>query len=232
MGLSFLDGIHLVSAYVQHIGSPRAVFVDRSHASDVEVSNLLEQSDDAFLLPDSLFAKLSSVATPTGIVALVETPRPHVPADPGACILLEDLQDPGNVGSILRSAAAADVQEVYLSQECVDAWSPRVLRAGMGAHFALRVFERVDLAAFAHAYAGRLVATAGDAARSIYETDLTGTVALAFGNEGGGLSAALRGAAHASVAVPVSEKVESLNVAAAAAVCLFERVRQLSKSAG
>src|SRR5207249_10014161 len=74
------------------------------------------------------------------------------------CLLLEDVQDPGNVGSMLRSAAAAGVAQVFLSPGCAFAWSPKVLRAGQGAHFNLEIYEAVDLAAWARDYAGRVVA--------------------------------------------------------------------------
>jgi TrmH family RNA methyltransferase len=140
--------------------------------------------------------------------------------------MLEDIQDPGNIGSILRSAAAAAVTEVYLSSGCVHAWSPRVLRAGMGAHFALRIHEGIDLMTLIERYPGTVIAAAGDAVRSVYSVDLRGNVALLFGNEGAGLSPRLRAAAHLQVSIPMPGTTESLNVAAAAAVCLFERVRQ------
>ena len=149
-----------------------------------------------------------------------------------ACIMLEDLQDPGNLGSILRSAAAAGVRHVLLSRNAVHAWSPRVLRAGMGAHFLLHIHEQVDLNAAARAFKGTVIATTGNAPRSLYDVDLRGKVALMFGNEGGGLTPALKAAATMEVSIPMPGKTESLNVAAAAAVCLFERVRQLSAVPG
>jgi TrmH family RNA methyltransferase len=145
--------------------------------------------------------------------------------------MLEGVQDPGNMGSILRSTAAAGLQDVYLSAECVQAWSPRVLRAGMGAHFSLRIHEGVDLETLAQQYAGRVLAVASDGATPFYSAVLSGPVGLIFGNEGNGLSTALRGRAHDSISIPMPGKVESLNVAAAAAVCLFERVRQEAASA-
>lgn len=229
-GLSLLDGIHLLSAYLEHVGTPETVAVSRSHADDPEIAAILRARDmpEPIVLSDALFLELSSVATPTGILAAVKTPRaPVPPATPGPCLMLEDIQDPGNLGSILRSAAAAGVQEIYLSRGCVQAWSPRVLRAGMGAHFAVNLYEGVDLAGLASSYPGRVLAAARDGAVPLYSADLCGTVALAFGNEGAGLTARLRGAAHAIISIPMPGKAESLNVAAAAAVCLFERVRQL-----
>ena len=228
-GVSLLDGVHLVAAYAQRMGAPRNVIVSRSHAEDPEIASLLALPilPAPLLLSDELFRQLSSVSTPTGIIAVVETPQGVAPpAIPEACVMLEDIQDPGNVGSILRSAAAAGVQEVYLSKSSVHAWSPRVLRAGMGAHFALRVYEGVDLENYARSYPGDVLAVASDGETPFYSADLTGRVALLFGNEGSGLSRSLRSVARRTISIPMPGRLESLNVAAAAAVCLFERVRQ------
>jgi TrmH family RNA methyltransferase len=230
-GLSLLDGIHLVASYREHIGPPEEVIVGRSHLNNAEIARLIGEQGmpAATILADGLFRELSSVATPTGIIAVVRTPRrAEIPARAGPCVMLEDLQDPGNLGSILRSAAAAGVPEIYLSAGCVHAWSPRVLRAAMGAHFALRMYDRVDLLRLIEGYPGQVIATVAAAPVPFYAAELTGTVALLFGNEGAGLSPRLRAAAHAQISIPMPGKAESLNVAAAAAVCLFERVRQAS----
>jgi TrmH family RNA methyltransferase len=98
----------------------------------------------------------------------------------------------------------------------------------MGAHFAITIYEGVDLEGFARTYGGRILAAAHDGALKLYSANLRGNVALAFGNEGSGITPGLRRAAHERISIPMPGKAESLNVAAAAAVCLFERVRQLS----
>ena len=183
---------------------------------------------EPLLLSEGLFTTLSTVSTPTGIMASIRTPRaPALPARLGACLLLEDIQDPGNLGSILRSAAGAGITQICLSKHSVHSWSPRVLRAGMGAHFMLEIHEQCDLEEIARNFDGHVIVTRQHAKKSVFEIDLTGTVALVFGNEGAGVSPALQAIAHESVAIPMPGKVESLNVAAAAAICLFERVRQL-----
>jgi TrmH family RNA methyltransferase len=227
-GYSLLDGVHLVAAYLQHCGAPEEVIVSRSALAHPEIASLLPRMPErAVLLADGLFRRLSTVATPTGIIALVKTPRPAAPADDAvSSLLLEDIQDPGNLGSILRSAAAAGVTQVVLSRGSVHAWSPRVLRAGMGAHFALQIHEDADLLRNVEMFRGRVVATRQGAPRTVFDVDLTGKVAWVFGNEGSGLSASLLQAAHEVVSIPMPGESESLNVAAAAAVCLFERVRQ------
>ena len=229
-GQSLLDGVHLVAAYRDHAGLPEQIVVSESGLGAAEIGVLLETLAPCplLLLSDALFKQLSSVATPTGVIAVIRTPRPHATAGASdACVLLEDIQDPGNLGSILRTAAAAGIRDVFLSRHSVHAWSPRVLRAGMGAHFMLRLHEQCDLPQIARAFEGKVIATCQRAAKSVFEADLTGGVALIFGNEGGGLSQALTDAASSVIAIPMPGKTESLNVAAAVAVCLFERVRQL-----
>lgn len=231
-GVSLLDGVHLVAGYLQAVGAPEEILVSRSRLDDAEIGALLQSiAHEPTVLSDELFRELSSVTTPTGIIAIVKTPRPlAIPDAPGPCVMLEAIQDPGNLGSILRTTAAAGMEELYLSRGCVHAWSPRVLRAAVGAHFALRIYEGADLDALVRAYPGRVLAAAAHGAVPVYSTDLRGHVALLFGNEGAGLSPGLRAAVHATVSIPMPGKTESLNVAAAAAVCLFERVRQLAVS--
>ena len=230
-GLSLLDGVHLVAAYLEHMGRPQEIAVSEAGVEDPEIRALLKSMAalEPLVLGNALFRQLSTVQTPTGVLAAVSTPRPRaLPAAFDSCIMLEDVQDPGNLGSILRSAAAAGVRHVFLSRGSVHAWSPRVLRAGMGAHFMLDLHEQCDLVALAGGFQGRLIATSRRAGKSVFDCDLTGRIALLMGNEGAGLSDALLRMAHQTVEIPMPGKVESLNVAAAAAICLFERVRQLA----
>jgi RNA methyltransferase, TrmH family len=227
-GKSLLDGVHLLQAYQARHGVPEQLIVSRKGAGNPEIQALVQSASDILLLNDSLFKQLSSLSTPTGVIAVINTPRREtLPAALDTCVMLDDVQDPGNLGSILRSCAAAAVKQIFLSKQTVNAWSPRVLRGGMGAHFSVDIFERIDLLALARAYPGRVLVTRQDAAQSVFSSDLTGRIALVFGNEGAGVSEALAQCAHAAIAIPMHAATESLNVAAAAAVCLFERVRQL-----
>ena len=226
---TMLDGAHLLAAYLDAGLLPQQVLVNVSAAHDAEIVRLFNRIGNVPVtqLDDKLFAELSELKTPTGILALIDIPQPAASiADSRFALLLEDIQDPGNLGSMLRSAAAAGCDAVFLSQGCADAWSPKVLRAAMGGHFALRIYERQDLPGVAKSFAGTLLATSLQATRSLYDCDLRGNVAFMIGNEGAGLSADLLNLATQKISIPMPGKIESLNAAAATSICLFEAVRQ------
>lgn len=224
-----LDGAHLLQACREAGVMPDTLVVSEGGLQRPEVAELLAAwaPMQPVVLADALFREASPVQTPSGIMALVRWP---FAVDGGGredfAVLLEGVQDPGNVGSILRSAAAAGAGRAWLSPDCADPWSPKVLRAGMGAHFALAVHERADLLEVARRFPGRVVAMVPRGAPSLYATDLAGALAFAIGGEGAGLSPSLLAAAHERVTIPMPGRVESLNAAAAAAICLAEKLRQ------
>ena len=227
-GKTLLDGIHLVSAYHQAGGLPEAVMVSFSAQDHPEIRDFLRKvpQENLIVLSDELFRDISTVDTPTGIVALIRIPQPTEGED-DCCVLLEDIQDPGNLGSILRSAAAAGIRRIHLSPGCADAWAPKVLRAGMGAHFHLSIHENSDLVAAARKFPGQVVATTLGAEKTLFNLDLSGPTAFVIGNEGAGISEDLLEAADSRAMIPMPGTAESLNAAAAAAICFFERVRQI-----
>ncbi|PKO53832.1 MAG: RNA methyltransferase [Betaproteobacteria bacterium HGW-Betaproteobacteria-2] len=225
-GKLLLDGAHLLEAYLQTFGEPELLVISEGDIA-LDVMHLLDQLVEirTITMPASMFGAISPVKTPTGILALVKTPALTPPEQPDFVLMLESIQDPGNLGSLLRNAAAAGVDVVYLSEGCTEAWSPRALRGGQGAHFVLPIVEQVDLPAVIRNFEGQTLATTMHGA-SLYDQALSGRVAFVIGNEGAGLSQAVIDAATTQVTIPMPGKVESLNAAAAAAVCLFERVRQ------
>ncbi len=228
-GQTLLDGAHLLAAYLDAGKQPRHILVNASSTHDVEIAALLERAAGVPVtqLDDRLFEELSELKTPTGILAVIDLPQPAgTIADSRFALLLEDIQDPGNLGSMLRSAAAAGCDAVFLSTGCADAWSPKVLRAAMGGHFALDIHERQDLPMMAKSFRGALLAASLQATHSLYDCDLCGKVAFLVGNEGAGLSGGLLDLATRTIAIPMPGRVESLNAAAATAICLFEAVRQ------
>lgn len=230
-GQTLLDGAHLLAAYLDAGLIPRHLLLNSTALQDDEIATTLARLVDVPVtqLDDKLFAELSELKTTTGILALIDLPQPD--ADIKTCrfaLLLEAIQDPGNLGSMLRSAAAAGCDAVFLSPACADAWSPKVLRAAMGGHFCLDIHEQQDLLKVAEGFSGKLLATTLQATNSLFDCDLTGNVAFMMGNEGAGLSDALRARATDPVTIPMPGAVESLNAAAATAICLFEAVRQRS----
>jgi len=230
LGQSVLEGIHLVQAYGAAYGAPVALAVSQSGAQKPEIKALLAQfkTIEPVLLDDAIFARCVSVATPTGVAAVVNTPISPLATPPiGACLMLEDIQDPGNLGTLLRSAVASGLNKVLLSPDCADAWAPRTLRAGQGAQFLLSVYEGVNLLEVAAAYTGRILAAVAQAELIYSDANLTGAVAFLIGNEGAGLSPALQSVAHETVSIPMAAGVESLNAAVAGSVLMFERQRQV-----
>jgi TrmH family RNA methyltransferase len=226
---TLLDGAHLLAAYLDSEKQPQHILLNAAASHDVEIMALLERAADVPVtqLDDKLFAELSELKSPTGILALIEIPQPAATvATVCFALLLEDIQDPGNLGSMLRSAAAAGCDAVFLSTGCADAWSPKVLRAAMGGHFALNIIEQQDLLGVAKIFHGTLLAASLQARHSLYDCDLRENVAFLIGNEGAGLSAGLLNLATQQITIPMPGKAESLNAAAAVAICLFEAVRQ------
>ena len=228
---TLIEGTHLAQTYREAIGLPQALIVSKSGTENAEINALINQCESLapIVLSDAMFHELSTLDAPVGIAALIETPaQKQVPAAMESCVVLEDIQDPGNLGSILRSAAATAIKHVVLSKGCVFAWSPRVIRAAMGAHFLLEIYEQQDLIAVLGQFRGRKIATTLRAKKSLYEADLRGSIAFLIGNEGNGLSPQLLAIAEEVVTIPMPGKMESLNAAAAVAICLFERVRQIA----
>ncbi|WP_332675351.1 TrmH family RNA methyltransferase [Aromatoleum sp.] len=234
-GQTLLDGPHLVAAALD-AGWPLWELVVSDHGlASAEIASLLERC--AVLpvthLTDPLFAHVSPVDAPSGLLAVIDLPAPlAAQCFEESLLVLDGVQDAGNLGTILRTAAAAGLADVLLTAGCAQAWSPRVLRAGMGGHFRLRIHEHVEVGRALRGYPHPILATGlGADTRELYQADLRGPVAWLFGAEGRGVSPEVAALATGTVMIPMPGAVESLNVAAAAAVCLFEQVRQ-RRSAG
>lgn len=210
-----IEGPHLVAAALSAGIRPSALLATEAALGKPEVGSLVRQSRlEPVVLSAPVFDAIADAETPPGIAA--EIPLPELKRD-GPAVFLEGIQDAGNVGAIIRSAAAFGIATVTLDRQCADAWSPKVLRAGMGGHFAIGIRQVDDLVA---ATAGtRLICTVVHGGRTLRDADLSG--AWAFGAEGAGLSAPLLAKAAERVTIPMAGG-ESLNVAAAAAICLYE----------
>lgn len=233
-GRVLIEGPHLVASYLDHGGTPRAVIVSESGSRRPEVATLLRRAGMAPVeLADALFALIADTEAPAGIAAEIALPRAAASLETSqGCLFLDGIQDAGNVGAILRSAAAFGVQDVVLARGCADPWSPRVLRAAMGGHFAVRITHGDPLADALARFGGTVVCTAPRGGTPLTALDLRGRIGWILGAEGRGVSAALAARADVTATIPMPGSAESLNVAAAAAVCFYERARQLLSTPG
>lgn len=229
LGQVWLEGEHLCTACVAR-GPPvaQAVLSERGW-SEPRLRALAEGAARTAVLADALFDGLvSTLESPAAIGFLIDAPPVHDATLPGvASVVLDRLQDPGNCGSVLRSAAAFGFGQVIALDGTAALWSPKVLRAGMGAHFALRLIEGADLHSL-DALAVPLLATSPHAGLALDDEGaaLPDPCAWVLGHEGQGLAAAVAARCAMMLGIGQPGGEESLNVAAAGAVCLYESARQ------
>lgn len=226
-----LEGTHLLAAYLDSGRQPEHVYVPHNRLAHPEVAALLQRlpPERIVLLDGSLNGKIGSLEqNQDDVFTLIGWRSAAVLPQQGDCVVLDRVQDPGNIGTVLRSAAAAGIRQIILGQGSADAASPKVLRAAMGAHFLLDIYEQADLTAWLAQYRGTVYATALNQphTRSLYQLDLHQPAAWLFGNEGSGIDAALLAQIPNGVRIPMAGATESLNIAMAATVCLFEQLRQ------
>lgn len=256
LGVSLLEGIHLCEAWLAAGRTPRLRLVTAEAREHPEVARLLADSarrstdggaakagraadahadlpEGEFELAEPLFRSLSQVAHGVGIAFVVDTPRPVLEARIARdAVFLDGLQDPGNVGTILRSCAAAGIGLIITAPQTAECWSPKVLRAAMGAHVALDIIEQMPWRDVADRLDVGVLATSPTAAMPLWRADLRAPAIWVFGSEGAGLDRSLIGAGPVRwLGIPQAPGVESLNVASAVAVCLFEQRRQRGLSA-
>lgn len=225
---AIIEGAHMVAACLDAGVAPVALLVSEAALEQREILVLSRRAGGApVILSQAVFRTVADAETPTGIAAEIRLPaaRQALEAAPG-CVFLEGIQDAGNVGAILRSAAAFDLRHAVLGRGCADPWSPKALRAGMGAHFALQISAVADLAAELERFGGRVACTVPRGGTPLAEADLGGRVGWIFGAEGQGVSGALASRATLHISIPMARGTESLNVAAAAAICFYEQARQ------
>ena len=219
---ALIEGPHLLAAALEHGHQPIAVLATEKAAADPEIGRLIARCGSrAVLLAENLFGSISDVETPQGVAAEIAIPD-DAEGDETATVFLEGIQDPSNVGAIVRSAAAFGVGKVLLDRECADVWSPKALRAGMGGHFALRVYETGRLPVHLDAFKGTLACAVPRGGVPLREAPFKGCVGWIFGAEGRGLREETLRKAAVRITIPMAEGTESLNVAAAAAICLYE----------
>jgi TrmH family RNA methyltransferase len=190
------------------------------------LEKLIAGNVDVEIVVDNVLQSLSGTETAQGILAVLDLPAPDLGRSTFDFVLIPDqIRDPGNLGTLLRTAAAAGVQTVFLPPETADAFAPKVVRAGMGAHFRLPIQALTWDEIRIHTEGLQIYLADMDGV-SCWETGLTSPLALIVGGEAAGASAAARGLATATVGIPMPGQAESLNAAVAGAILMFEVLRQ------
>jgi RNA methyltransferase, TrmH family len=233
-----IEGVRILEEAIRSGLRFEAVFF--SEAGKVHAHRLLpqiSQHTDALLLPDEVFASAVTTETPQGVAALVRLKPIRLEdlleqkGDNSLVVAVAGIQDPGNLGTIIRSAEAFSARGVLLGENTVSAANPKAVRASAGSIFrepivAVKMAEALDLLK-GHGY--RVVGSSSHKGKALHEADLTGAVALLIGNEGSGVPAALLSQADDLVTIPHSPRVESLNAGIAASVMLYDAMRQRKK---
>jgi TrmH family RNA methyltransferase len=189
------------------------------------VERLISRSIEVEEVSQNLMKSLSDTETPQGILAVLEVSSLPISNSPDFILIPDQIRDPGNLGTLLRTAAATSVQAVLLPPETTDAFAPKVVRAGMGAHFQLPIHSMVwgEIRAQTKDLQVYLADMDG---KSCWETDLSQPLALIIGGEAEGASDEARKLANEKISIPMAGNVESLNAGVAGSVLMFETVRQ------
>ena len=232
-GLAAAEGLHLLQELMAWKGlAITQVWVAESllkHPEWLTLEAELNQRENVqlFSLPDHFYWQLSELQTGFGPLVLFRTPNHStLPQKAADVVLIDGVQDPGNLGTLVRTAAAAGITEIWTTEGTVWEWSAKVLRAGMGGHRLVK-FRRVSSDTLPEwVWTCQIIATDLNATEPIYTADLKNTNVWLVGNEGAGISAEWRALANKLVVIPHAGDVESLNVAVATGVCLFEQLRQ------
>jgi TrmH family RNA methyltransferase len=227
VGQLWLEGDHLCRAAQARGFVPQQVIFDERALGEPALQVLAHAAARVVVLPSALFASVSTLESPAGVGWLVDLPPPPEIDPVAPTLVLDRVQDAGNVGSVLRTAAAFGVRQVLALKGTASLWSPKVLRSGMGAHFGLVLREGLDLEAL-KSLRVPLVGTSSHATIALPESRLPDPCAWVLGHEGQGIGDELLALCALELRIPLPGGEESLNVAAAAAVCLYESLRRRS----
>ena len=225
LGLLLLEGDHLCAAWAACRRPVLHVLVDEAAWQLPALTPLVGAADDVLVLSDDAMRGIGSLESPPRIAFVVAVPAGNEVRAGAPTLVLDRLQDPGNVGTLIRSAAAFGFTQVVALAGTAALWAPKVVRAGMGAHFALHLVEEAGLDVL-DGLGVPLLGTSSHAARRIDGERLPWPCAWVLGHEGQGLAAAVADRCEAMLRIGQPGGEESLNVAAAGAVCLYESARQ------
>lgn len=221
-----LEGTRLVRDAVERNQLPLFLLYEPQSADRDLIAQL--ENRQVMLLPVSaaVMAHISDTAQPQGIVGVFPLPTPALPDPPTRVLILDNVRDPGNLGTILRTAAAANAQVVLLSPGCADPYSPKTLRSGMGAHFRIPIVEATWEQIADYCGSLRVYLATGDGEMRYDQADWQSGWAVVIGNEAHGASPEAERITTTRIVIPMAAETESLNAAVAAGVILFEALRQ------
>jgi TrmH family RNA methyltransferase len=232
-GAFLIEGAHLVKEAFLSGAEVETVLVSAERGMPAEVEPLVPPDAECVIVSEQVLAKCSDAQTPQPVAAVVRKSRHEAERlfeEPNSLVaVIDGVQDPGNLGTIIRSADAVGATGVVLGKGTVDLYNPKTVRSTMGSLFHLPVAEGADLPQLlekARSHGIRLINTSLEASQSCYEADFTGSVWFVFGNEGKGVSSEIAALINEHMIIPMPGKAESLNVAMAATVLLFEAMRQ------
>lgn len=235
---TLIEGVHLLQAALTAKVPIRTLVMrgTEQSAEALELVRAAEAKSKAKLvdLAPSLYDKISPVEHGVGVLAEIEFEMPPWPKQiVEDAIYLDNVQDPGNVGTLLRTAAAAGVRHAIAGAGCAFLWSPKVMRAAMGAHFVLDLHEQVAPRTLQKTFGGEILAADATGGEDLFKAEWGEHPTLwMFGAEGQGFSQDTLSIAKRRLQIPVDSRIDSLNVGTAAAVCLFEQKRRRTSRAG
>lgn len=228
-GAFAIEGVRLVEEALRASWPIQFVLYDQT-LSDRGVKLLESLQDKAGMTVDEvtpeLMAEISDTETPQGILAVLEQNHPAPPEHPSFIVIIDQVRDPGNLGTLLRTAEAADVDGVYLAPGTADAFAPKVLRVGMGAHFYLPILEKAwpEIQGLLSGLPIFLAVSVGGA--PLWEVDFQQPCALLIGGEAFGVSPEGERSATHRITIPMRGRAESLNAGVAGAILMAEVLRQ------
>jgi RNA methyltransferase, TrmH family len=229
-GAFVVEGIRWLAELAAHPEPPRLLFATADWLKNPAQAELLSGlTAPVQAVTTEVMAAMSDTETPQGVLAVVEVVTRPFPPDPTFLLILDSIRDPGNLGTILRTASAAGVEGVWLGPGCVDAYNPKVVRSSMGALLRLPLAGG-SWAQIAESVKGLAIYLAAAAGERVYTAiDWRQPSALIIGSEASGAGRQAHQLAQEHIAIPIRSHTESLNAAVASAVILFEAMRQRSE---
>ena len=209
-----IEGERLVRDAILHGAKVLNIFIAESAKGKLDFA-------DAIVVSDRVFSKMSTTVNSQGVLAVAQIPQAQLSAPKGNCLILDNLQDPGNIGTLIRTAVACGFTDIY-AVNCADVYSPKVVRSAMSAHFCLNLHQTDDIKKVFEVASNCTILACDMGGKNIFDCKFEGNVALVLGNEGNGLSNFSRQNAHQTISLPMANNFESLNVSVAGSVIMYQ----------